>query len=203
MTTIQEKLDAARLPERTISICLRGDLVAEHEIADAELEQLQKQPVQRLGGDGRAALRERIRALEAEMAEATEVFRLRAPTRRQYRALVAAHPPRRNEKDEVDEADQVMGLDRSTFFEALMRVSTISPDMGVDIEAYFKELIEAQDAGADLPKPPQGDWPKLIDVLTDKQYGDFTDAAWYLSRGEIKIPFSRAASLTNPSTARE
>jgi hypothetical protein len=71
------------LPERTVEICLRGDLVAEHQQAERELERAEKQAGNSLAGNGAAEIAERIQALEAEMQENVYEFRLRGlPKRR-------------------------------------------------------------------------------------------------------------------------
>jgi hypothetical protein len=48
-----------------------------------------------------------------------------------------------------------------------------------------------------------GDWPELFDKIVDSQYGDLTDAAWFVNRDEVSVPFSLAASLAKKPSAAE
>lgn len=172
-------LAAAQLPERSVPVCLRADLAADHEAADRELEQLVRNPPSSLGGDGRGELRDRIAALEAEMKASTYPFRLRALPKPKFRALVAAHPPRRGDDGEPDQRDAVIGLNAETFFDALIRACLLDP-----------ALDDAQ-------------WADLEAKLTDRQYDDLSNAAWYLNRSEVDVPFSRAASRQNLDSGSE
>lgn len=197
MSTFKDKLKQARLPEDSVPVCLRGDLAADFEAAERELKQAQ----QNKGGsleDGIGPFLDKIESLRLQMLEFTEDFRLRALPRPAFRALVAAHPPRRDDADELDREDVQIGFNRATFFDALLKVSAVSPEMGIDIQAYLEELI-----GGKEPELPAGDWPELLAVLTDRQWGDLTDAAWFLNRGEINVPFSRAASLAKRNSDDE
>lgn len=181
MTTFKEKLKAARLPERSEPLCLRGDLVADFEAAERDLKRTQESTTDSLE-DGIGPIVDRIEALRAEMLEHTEDFRLRALPKPAFRALIAAHPPRRVQAEDGSEAeleagDAGLGLNRETFFEALIRASVVSPELDED------------------------DWTALFEVLTDRQFGDLSDTAWFLNRGEISVPFSRAASLAKRNSA--
>jgi hypothetical protein len=162
-------LAGARLPERTVSVCLRGDLVAEHEQADRELEKLIDKPSQKFGGDGRGQLQQQIRDLEAEMAAATYDFRLRALPRAAWHAFIAEHPPRREPDNSLNASDAATGVNVETFYEALIRRCLIDPDL--DDEAWFR----------------------LTESLTDRQFDDLASAAWGLNRRDVDVPFSRAA----------
>lgn len=185
--SIKDKLAKARLPERTVLICLNGDLVARHEEAEQELEQAQRNPGNSLAGNGATAIVERIEALEAQMREATETFVLRAlPQRRNPRddrpswgELLERHPPRRGADGEIVEADKSLMLNAETFYDDLISVSVVSPEMD------------------------EADWASLFTVLTNRQYGDLSMAAWLLNRGEVDIPFSLAASRMRRATADE
>lgn len=195
-------LAEAKLPETTVMVCLRGDLAADHEAAERELEQAEKKGGDSLAGSGAAEIADRILALEAEMREHAYEFRLRALPRPRWRALVAAHPPRKAEDGSVVDTDRI-GVNAETFYDAIIKTSTIDPDMGVDIDAYFTELMAAQAAGTDLPVLPDGDWPELLDALTDRQFDELADAAWGLNRREVDVPFSHAASRMKRASSGE
>jgi hypothetical protein len=78
MTDIKSMLNGARLPERTVPICLRGDLVAEHEELERQLEEANRRASDSLAGNGAGELADRIEALQEEMRAATVTFRVRA-----------------------------------------------------------------------------------------------------------------------------
>lgn len=169
-------LGQAKLPEMTVPICLRGDLAAEHELLDRQLEKLVDQPVAKLGGDGRGELKQRIQALEAEMESATYPFRLRALSRPAYREFTADHPPRKTDSGAVDERDEGLGVNAETFFEALIRRCLVDPVLDDD------------------------SWARLVDALTDRQYNRLADVAFGLNRRDVDVPFSHAASQLNRSS---
>lgn len=172
-------LAGAKLPERTVDLCLRGDLVAEVERLDAELARLQKQPGTSLAGNGSAALVEQIEALQEQMREHTYPVRLRALPRQAWRELREAHPPRMDADGDPVLEDRMSGVDRTSFFEPLVRASIVDP-----------ELTDEQ-------------WAALDGAITDRQFEDLTAAAWELNQGAVSIPFSRAALRAKAATADE
>jgi hypothetical protein len=185
--SIKDKIKAAQLPQRTVEICLNGDLVAEHEQAERDLEQAQRTAGDSLAGNGAAEIAERIEALEAAMRESTEVFILRAlpqkknprDSRPTWRELLERHPPRRGDDGEIVEADKGLLLNTATFYEDLIKVSTVSPEMDDE------------------------DWEGLLGVISNAQYGELSMGAWFLNRSEVDIPFSLAASRMRRATAGE
>jgi hypothetical protein len=170
-------LAGAKLPERTVQICLRGDLVADHEAAERELEVAGRTVGDSLAGSGTGAIVERIEALEAQMREHTYPFRLRAVSKPAFRALVAAYPPRRDAEGNIVPEDRVILCNQDELLPALVRVSVIDP-----------ELTAAE-------------WEELLGKITDRQFGDLADAAWFLNRGEIDVPFSVIASRAKRDSA--
>jgi hypothetical protein len=188
MTTFKTLMAAASLPVREVRLCLRGDLVAEHEAADRALVEAQRSPSTSKEDGGIGQLVAEVERLQQEMRDSTYPFRLRALGPR-FRLLMAAHPPRRGDDDEPDALDVQAGFNRDTFFEALVKVSTVDPEMGVDVEKYFEEL-----SAGGTPVLPDGDWPELFEKLTDRQWNDLVDTAWALNRDKVSVPFSLAAS---------
>lgn len=178
LKNFKEMLGAARLPERTVEICLRGDLVADHQAAERELEKAEKQTGTSLAGNGSAEIAERIRALEAEMQDSVVEFRLRAVPAPKFRAFKAEHPIR-IEDGEPNKQDAVFGFDTDKGFEPLTRMCLVDPEL--DDET----------------------WQQLMDTLTEQQFEELAAAAWYLNRGEVDIPFSSAASRLMQASAAE
>lgn len=168
-------LAGAKLPERTLPVCMRADLVADHEAADRELVALLKADSQKFN-DGRGQLRERLLGLEAEMKAATYEFRFRGLSRPHWRAFLAEHPPRIEEDGKLNQTDAVYDFNADTGTEPLIQLCLIDPDL---------------DAVA---------WAQLMQTLTERQFDGLAGVAWYLNKGEVDVPFSRAASrLTQDS----
>jgi hypothetical protein len=183
MGTYKKSHPGAQRAERSIQICLRADLVAEHEAADRELKRARDEGrvSDSKESSGLGDLIERVRALEAQMLEEADTWVLRAMPRHKFRALVDAHEPRRGDDGEPLDEDRQLGLNRDTFFPALIRASVITPELDDEDWAW---LLGDEEAGED-------------GVLTDRQFGDLEDTAWFLNRGEVKVPFSHAASLAS------
>jgi hypothetical protein len=177
---IKQLLETAKLPEKEVRICLRADLVADFEAAEAELAEAQRtaRAENSLGaGAGIKTLAERVTAIRDQMAAASGTFRLRAVPRRKWTALYAEHPPR-----EGDARDAATGFNRETFFEALTRACIVDP-----------EISDAE-------------WEALADHLSAAQWDALVDAAWQVNQTGVDVPFSlaasRALSTTEPASER-
>jgi hypothetical protein len=182
MTDFKARLKAAKLPERTVSICLRGDLVAEFEELERQLAEAIRTPATSLEGDGSGPIAERMEELRRQMLEDTTPFRLRAMPKPRWRAFVGEHPPRKGDDGEIDDRDRIIGVNVDTFYTALIRASVVEP--ALDDE----------------------DWEALLGddgVLTSRQFDDLADAAWGLNRREVDVPFSPAASRMTRGSGTE
>lgn len=167
----KELIAAARLPERTVDVCLRGDLVSEHQELEAELRQARNEESgnDRLGGSRAGQIAKKVEAIEAEMQESTVSVRLRALPRKRWRALMDDHPPKKGDK-----GDEAVGVHLETFLHEAARECLIDDD-----------LREAWD---DLP-------------LTSGEYDRLTTAAWDLNRRGVDVPKSSLASLITQRNA--
>lgn len=179
MTNIKDLLNGARLPERTVPICTRGDLVAEHEELERQLDEANRRASDSLAGNGAGEIIDRMAALQDEMRASTVTFRLRALPKPKWRALLAEHPPRRTEDDRPDPEDAAIGVNMETFWDAIVRACLIDPE--VDDESW---ALMAGDDGR----------------LTDRQIGALADAAWAVNRGDVSVPFSHAVSQAKQTT---
>ncbi|WBB73230.1 hypothetical protein O7602_26680 [Micromonospora sp. WMMD1128] len=182
MSSIKDRIKAARLPERTVPICLRGDLNAEFEELERQLEEALRIPATSLEGDGSGAIAERMEELRRQMRDETTTFRVRAMPPPRWRAFCAEHPPRKDDEGNIDARDRLLGVNTETFYEALIRVSVIDPVLDDD------------------------DWAALLGdggVLTDRQFSDLAEAAWSVNRREVDVPFSPAASRMTQGSAPE
>jgi hypothetical protein len=171
---IEELLAAAKLPEKELRICLRGDLYAELAAAEAALGEAERQAKadgSLAAGTGRREAAERVARVRERMLAASAVFRLRAVSRRLYTELLGKHPPR-----DGDARDAATGFNRDEFFDALTFESIAEPAMNAE------------------------QWQRLADRLSDPQFEALTEAAWEINRQGVDVPFSSAASLALLST---
>lgn len=169
----------AALPEDVVPTCLRGDLKAEHEQLNAELERLETDAVDSLAGNGGAELAEQIRALEEQMRENTYPVRLRALSKPDFRAFKAEFPPRMDDEGKFNDLDASYDFNTEDGFEALVRRSIVDPVLD---DAEFADLITK---------------------LTENQFNALALTAHRLNRGDVNVPFSRAASRLNRLSADE
>lgn len=172
---IKELLDTAKLPEKEVRICLRADLTADFEAAEAELAEAQRaaRAANTLdAGAGIAARAERVEAIRNEMAGASATFRLRAVPRRRWTKLYAEHPPR-----EGDHRDAATGFNRDSFFEALTRACIVDPQIS------------------------DAEWEQLADLLSAAQWEKLVDASWEVNQQGVDVPFSSAASRALSTSA--
>lgn len=176
-------LAEAKPAERTVQLCLRGDLVAEFEELERRLEAARKSAAadDSLASGGEVvAISQQIEQLRERMQAATKTFRLRALPRKKYRGMVAAHPPRRDEDGKLHELDAMVAVNLETFLDPLVRACLVEP-----------KLTEQQ-------------MDRLLDeVLSDRQFDELANAAWALNRHDVAVPTSRAASRILETYAEE
>jgi hypothetical protein len=182
----------AKPSERSVPVCLRGDLIADHQAAVRELERLENEPSDSLAGSGTGELAERIRALEAEMLESSIDFRIRGLPRAKFRALISEYPPRRDpETGEIIDRDRFTMVNYEAFFHALLKVCTIEPEL--DDEDWLNLLGHTDDERAQLETEGRAD--DIVEgILNQPQWDKLTDAAWFVNGKDVDIPFSHAAS---------
>jgi hypothetical protein len=167
MVDIAGLIREAKLPERVVHICLRLDLVHRYEELSAQLSTIKEKYKDSLGVEEDAVpVQNEMTALEEEMRAATVSFTLRALSRPRFRALLAEHPPRKDDDGQVLAADW-MGVNTATFYGVLIRRATIEPVLD---EETWTLLLEEK--------------------LTDRQYDGLAEAAWDLCRDKVDLPFS-------------
>jgi hypothetical protein len=176
-STYKDMRAKAKLPEGTVEVCFRGDLVAEFQALERDLEQAPKTDSLE---SGEGAIRERMDAIRAEMRENSYPVRLRGLPGPKYRALTEAHPPRRDGEGKIVDDDGIYKVNEKTFFPALLRLSVIDP-----------ELVT------------QADWDDFESSLSDYQWSELTGTAYMLNRGPVAIPLLRGGSRTNRSSGGE
>ncbi|MFG2046133.1 hypothetical protein ACGFIW_01715 [Micromonospora sp. NPDC048935] len=184
----KDRLKSAALPERTVDICLRGDLQAEWEdlhrqLADAEAAAAKDK---RLAGDHRAReIGAQITAVQDQMRADTIVFRMRALHRKAWDALLKQHPPRKD-----NEEDAKLGYNVEAFMEALIRSCTYSPD-DLDDDTWRELLGDNDDERARLEKAGE---PVEDGKLTEWQFAQLQNTALHLCIRKVDVPNSFAVS---------
>lgn len=177
--TAEEIIRGGSRPTTTVPVCMHADLTAEHEELERQLQAALTKPRDSLAAGGNATeISERIKALEEQMREHTVVFKFQALRRPDFKKLIAEHPPRREPDGTLNERDKHLLFNVDTIFAALIRACCIEPDLSDEV------------------------WALLLDEkLTDRQFDQLSDAAWYLNRGEVDVPLSRAASRLTQDSA--
>lgn len=179
--TPEDIIRDAQLPTGSVPICMRADLVAEHERLDRELAQALGRPADSLGGGAAPELAARIQALEADMAESTVEFVMHGLPRRAYNRLREQHPAE----------DKTLLFDADTFFPALIRACTSSPELSDETWRVLfgdsdeeRERLRAEGKGDEVEEGK----------LTDRQFDQLAETALALNRRDVDVPFSRRAS---------
>lgn len=175
----RDKVKAARLPEDTVKLVLRGDLQVEHERLVEEIEKATERKADSLAGKGTAALEKQLRQIEADAASSIVEIRLRALPREKrpgddrptWRELTEAHPPRVTD-GMMEARDRLAGgVNYLTFPDAMIRACIAAID------------------GDEADKVSEADWEDLLGGITDRQYDDLVNASWALNQGEVSVPF--------------
>ena len=170
-------------PQQTVEFIEDATLAQAHEDAVAELQRLVRDDhkAERFVDPERKAAAERVKAVEAEAEKSILVFTLQAVGRKRYNELVAEHPAR-----EGNDADQAVGVNQDTFFDALIGECILR------VNRKHDNSVEDFD--------PRKEWSALADEMTDGQYAEFVTAAQELNRGMVRAPFpSRLASAIRES----
>lgn len=166
-------LAAAKLPERTVELCLRGDLQAEWETLQREYEEAKRAAGSSLGAPAAGAeIATAIAELEAAMAGAVLTLRMRAMNRKAFKDLGLAHPPRPD-----DQRDKMYGFNVESFSAALIRACCVDP-----------ELDDEQ-------------WERLLEVITPAQWQALADTCEVLNHSAVDVPFSSNGSPRAPDSA--
>lgn len=136
--TVAEIKEAARPRETKVSMCLSGDLAADAEYIQGQIEALggrRTDPTSLGAVDPRAALESELAEIHELMRENMVTFRFRALGGKAYSDLLAAHPGRNS--DEAWNPD--------TFTPALISASAIDPEMTPDeLDDLLKVLNDEQ-----------------------------------------------------------
>lgn len=173
----------------TVEVCLRADLVAEHEEADAELTRMKMRSA---GGSNRMhpgaealveseefiAQANKVRDLEDQIKAAMIPFAFESMNKDEWRAMLDNYPPRKG-----DQMDHVVGYDRDTVMEQMVRRSLVSPEF----EDCTEDGCEHEDCGT---------WDQLLEFINPSEWGELRDTANRANSAVVEAPFSDLASRT-------
>jgi hypothetical protein len=163
---IDDVIARAHLPERTVVICLRGDLQAQWEDLDRQLTSEQENADdESLAGNPRIReLADQMEAVGKEIGACSVVFRFRGLGAKAYSDLLVKN------KATEDDAQAVDGLNFATYPTALIAACAVDP------------VMTEQKAG------------ELSEKLSAKQWDDLFAAALAVNTSAISVPFSLSAS---------
>lgn len=163
--------------ESVIEFCTDLQARADWETANDALLEARTRRGERWASTDVSELAAKVTELEAQMEQSVLLFRLRAVPRKQWQEAVSANPPR-----DDNDGDQSMGVNVSTFFDALLEtVGTIVS-------------VTEKSSGKIIDFDPVAHWKPLADEMTDGQYGEFAQKVFELNRGVTARPFSPTAS---------
>ncbi|MFF7610748.1 hypothetical protein [Streptomyces lavendulae] len=148
MPDIKKILKDARPRERTVKVCIAGDLAGEIERLEDELREVSEdwQPTSIADSHPGRAISQRIAELREQIRGSEVPFLLRYIGDEAYSSLLAAHPSQ-NPREEA--------FDSVTFPRALIAACTVDPAMNEDeVKALFEILN-------------QGEIKKLFDAAWD------------------------------------
>lgn len=163
---IDQILAQAKLPERTVTLCLREDLVAEYERLDNDLRTASR-VAPSLGQRAPASvIAEKMDAARQEMLGHQVEFHLRAWPARKFSKLRDAMPSKGKDQSDEEFADIWHG---------------------VVCDLVSKMLI--------TPVATPQQVSDLADRLAESQWLKLSNAAWDINASGQAIPFSVAASV--------
>lgn len=174
-SAIADIIGQVKRPEKTVPVCLAGDLQAEFEELERDLQVARDQPADgTLAGGGNSLatqIAQQIQELRGRMREHSTTFRFRGLPRREYSDLVAECPP-------GDDAPEGAEVDWEKFSVALVAACAVEPTMDGD------------------------ETGRLADVLTQAQWDSLVTAAFSVNKRDVDVPFSYAASAVLQSSKK-
>lgn len=178
-------IDNARRPERSVPLCLRGDLVAAFEDLERQFSATQDDDKDSFAGSGKARqIAAQMEELREQMKAAEVIFRLRSIGSRRFAKLVAQSPPRKD-----NAADARLGFHPEALYTAIIRECCYA------IERDGKRLqLRDEETNADLGTMPDEKWVRLFGddetagTLSHQQFDRLATAAWNLDHDDVSVP---------------
>lgn len=178
MSDFKSLLASAKLPERSVQVCLRGDLRARFDDLERQLKEAREarrtRPA-RMGETSSDAVEivAEQDELREEMAAAMVDVTVRALPRAKWHEFRTKHAP----DDDADDGDRALGVKLDPFMAEVMPLCIVDPQMDAD------------------------DWARLNEVLSAGDFDRLFSAVWDVNRSGVDIPKSRLASLVIAESA--
>ena len=173
MSAIDDLLAKIKPPTSSVRVCLRGNLLGDMDLIEADLAQFDGWAPSSLSDtDPRTALIAAKADLEAQMRESSATFRFASIGAEAWSDLMAAHPPREGKEDKEN-------FDPTTFPAALISAGATDPTMTVE------------QAG------------QMLDGFTLMQRNQIFASAYAANVRGVDIPFSLPASDKAAPTAKK
>lgn len=163
---LKDRLAAAKPAERSVEVCLRGDLRGEFDSLERDLKRVRSGVALSMGEQAEdAKIAERIAVLQKQMSDEMLTLTVRALPRSDWRALVENHPPR-----EGHEGDRFIGANFQALMEEAAPRCVVTPELDAE------------------------DWDRLNDVLSSGDFDRVFTAVWEVNREGGDVPKSLLAS---------
>lgn len=155
MPDIAAILDQVKARERTVLVCLRGDLAGEAELLQAELDSYGDgwTPTSMGDVDPRRRLGERLEAIREEMREDSVEFRFRALGHTGYSGLIAAHPAPEGSNEPYDAGSFLPALLAMCCTDPVMTASQARSLLDRLSDGQAQELFAAAQLVNEEPSP--------------------------------------------------
>lgn len=174
MATFEELLDQAKPPEQEVKLVMRGDLVAQWERLETELDAAEEADAASgslASGTEPRRIATQMEALRDQMQAAIQTFTFRGLSQKVYADLTAQHPPRKDHQPPEDDVNW------ATFPAALIQASCASPKM--------------TDAQID----------RVAATVTNRQWDELFAGAYAVNKMTVDLPKSGRASAILASAA--
>lgn len=170
---VEALIDAAQPAQRSVPLCLRGDLQSAYEELERRLEAAEDTDMgdSLASGSATAGIEAEMAALRDQMRSSTITVVMRALPRKAYRKLMSLHPPKRDDEGKVDPQDATVGFNMDTFFDPLIRACWAKPE----ISKTRMNLL-------------------LDEKISDRQWQRLGRTAWDVNTEDVDVPFSSAGS---------
>jgi hypothetical protein len=164
---VKKLLAEAQLPKRIVWVCTRGDLTAEAQRLEAQLQEVEAGSSNRriVGPNASVEVAHQLADLREQMKAASIEFELTAFSSHLWRAMKADHPV----TDKPTQADIVVGADTKSLFNDAVPQAVTAPPLDDD------------------------DWKQLVDVLPDGEWQALCNAVYVLNEEGTQLPFSSRA----------
>lgn len=175
---IKQLLKEAKLPERTVVLCLNQDLNSALETAERKLvEALAGPDMSSLNGAAHPELRAEIAAIKDAMVDSKMEFKYRAWTRNSWTKIIKENPPQ-----EDDAADKQHGFNWDAVTAIMLRDCLVG--VRTDDDDEWTKLDDE-----DWVMLIGDDTDENVGVLSSVQYDLLATIAWQVNRRDVDVPF--------------